>query len=137
MPYRPMMSAAILVVGFGTFLVAGAATAANQKVTLCHVPPGNPSNAHEIVVSESALRGHFRNHPGDQGGPCTTGCQNAGDCNDAKPCTIDVCNADGTCDNTQPADCDDGNVCTVNACDPQTGCVNPPEPSVQERGPLQ
>jgi bacillopeptidase F len=43
---------------------------AGQKATLCHVPPDDPSYAHEIVVSEKALEAHLRNHPGDQLGPC-------------------------------------------------------------------
>ena len=28
--------------------------------TICHVPPGNPGNAHEITVSKNALKGHER-----------------------------------------------------------------------------
>ena len=31
------------------------ASAANNKVTICHIPPGNPDNAHEIEVSEKAV----------------------------------------------------------------------------------
>ncbi len=33
--------------------------------TICHVPPGNPGNAHEITVSKNALKGHERH--GDYG----------------------------------------------------------------------
>lgn len=32
------------------------------KVVLCHVPPGNPGNAHTLRVSESALKGHLDNN---------------------------------------------------------------------------
>lgn len=40
----------------------------NNKVTICHVPPGNPSNAHTISVSENALDAHLGH--GDYEGPC-------------------------------------------------------------------
>lgn len=39
------------------------------KITICHVPPGNPANAHTIVVGEPAWKGHLK-HPGDYLGPC-------------------------------------------------------------------
>jgi hypothetical protein len=40
-----------------------------QGVTLCHIPPGNPENAHTIRVSPNALPAHLRLH-GDTIGPC-------------------------------------------------------------------
>jgi hypothetical protein len=43
--------------------------AAGGKITLCHVPPGNPANAHTITVGGPAWNGH-RNHKGDYLGPC-------------------------------------------------------------------
>jgi hypothetical protein len=46
------------------------------------------------------------------------------DCDDANACTVDVCNSDGSCDNSAPVDCADGDACTVDECDPNTGCVN-------------
>jgi hypothetical protein len=50
-----------------------------NKCTICHVPPGNPPNAHTITVGCSAVDAHMRNHPGDCLGPCpcqVTGTQN-------------------------------------------------------------
>ena len=44
------------------------AFAANEKVTLCHVPPGDPANAHTITVSASAVPAHLAH--GDTLGPC-------------------------------------------------------------------
>src|SRR5438270_10079537 len=41
-----------------------------DKCTICHVPPGNPPNAHTLVVGCSAVQAHLRNHPGDCIGPC-------------------------------------------------------------------
>ncbi len=40
----------------------------NKKVTICHVPPGNPNNAHTITVGQSALKAHLDH--GDEKGPC-------------------------------------------------------------------
>ena len=40
----------------------------NIKVTICHVPPGNPENRHEITISLKALEYHL-NH-GDYIGDC-------------------------------------------------------------------
>jgi hypothetical protein len=42
----------------------------SDKCTICHVPPGNPANAHTITVGCSAVEAHLRNHPGDCLGPC-------------------------------------------------------------------
>lgn len=41
----------------------------NGKVTICHIPPGNPAGAHTIEVSPSALPAHCGNH-GDTCGEC-------------------------------------------------------------------
>jgi hypothetical protein len=40
----------------------------HQKVTICHVPPGNPSNAHTIKVDASAVPAHLAH--GDSLGEC-------------------------------------------------------------------
>jgi len=40
-----------------------------KKTTICHIPPGNPSNAHTICVGNAAVAAHVRNH-GDTIGPC-------------------------------------------------------------------
>jgi len=45
-----------------------AAIAAGAKVDICHVPPGNPDNAHTITISESALSAHLEH--GDHLGAC-------------------------------------------------------------------
>ncbi|HEX4924524.1 MAG TPA: hypothetical protein VFV50_10575 [Bdellovibrionales bacterium] len=38
-----------------------------RKVRICHVPPGNPENAHTICISRSALQKHLDNHEADNG----------------------------------------------------------------------
>jgi hypothetical protein len=40
----------------------------DKKVTICHIPPGNPSNAHTIRVSENAVDAHLAH--GDELGKC-------------------------------------------------------------------
>jgi hypothetical protein len=40
------------------------------KTVLCHVPPGNPGNAHTITVGGRAGQAHLRNHDGDYLGEC-------------------------------------------------------------------
>ena len=39
-----------------------------EKVTICHIPPGNPANAHEITVGVSAVPAHLEH--GDNIGSC-------------------------------------------------------------------
>jgi hypothetical protein len=41
------------------------------KVTLCHIPPGNPDNAHTITVGSPAVPAHLAH--GDTLGPCPDG----------------------------------------------------------------
>ena len=51
-----------------SLLCATPALAKNHKVDICHVPPGNPANAHTITVSENAVDAHMAH--GDNMGPC-------------------------------------------------------------------
>jgi hypothetical protein len=41
------------------------------KVDICHIPPGNPSNAHTINVSKNAVPAHLAH--GDSLGECPSG----------------------------------------------------------------
>lgn len=40
-----------------------------SKVTICHIPPGNPANAQTIVVGAAAVKAHLAH--GDKPGACT------------------------------------------------------------------
>ena len=40
-----------------------------KKTTICHIPPGNPANAHTLCVGNAAVAAHLRNH-GDSVGAC-------------------------------------------------------------------
>ncbi len=42
-----------------------------SSTTICHVPPGNPGNAHTISIGIPAVRAHFANH-NDTPGPCVS-----------------------------------------------------------------
>ena len=47
---------------------ASGAIAEGAKVDVCHIPPGNPDNAHTITISENALSAHLDH--GDLVGAC-------------------------------------------------------------------
>ena len=40
-----------------------------KKTTICHIPPGNPANAHTLCIGNPAVPHHLANH-GDYLGPC-------------------------------------------------------------------
>jgi len=65
-----------------------------QEVCLCHVPPGNPANAHTICVGEPAAASHLRH--GDTLGPCpaTCGGESSVTCEDGQFCK----RPEGVCD---------------------------------------
>lgn len=58
-------------------LAVSPAFASTGKTTICHIPPGNPSNAHAITISNSAVQTHIDRHgdtemsPGDTCGTAT------------------------------------------------------------------
>ena len=45
------------------------ATCGNNKVLICHTPPGNPENAHTLCVNANSLAAHLAH--GDVCGPCS------------------------------------------------------------------
>ena len=54
-----------------------AGNSGNQKVEMCHTPPGNPDNAHTICINESAVEAHLAH-----------GCS-LGSCDEQNDCSID------------------------------------------------
>src|ERR1041385_3056642 len=42
------------------------------KTTVCHIPPGNPANAHTICIGNAAVPAHLTYH-GDFIGTCSCG----------------------------------------------------------------
>jgi hypothetical protein len=49
-----------------------------KKVLICHIPPGNPDNAHDICVGHQAVAPHQEHH-GDTIGACAPGGGDGGD----------------------------------------------------------
>ena len=45
-----------------------------KKVLICHIPPGNPDNAHTICVGAPAVEPHQERH-GDSVGACDDGAE--------------------------------------------------------------
>jgi hypothetical protein len=126
LPKTRTMCAALLV--FAAF-AAIPRVAAAMNTTICHIPPGNPANAHEITVSENAVYAHVMH--GDTIGPC--GCSGEGaacgatlaPCCAGYKCVADItgtvfsCVA-GTSSNPLPL----GNACTnSNQCDSLNPCT--------------
>jgi hypothetical protein len=59
--------------GGGSNANSNANPSANQyqeKVVICHRPPGNPSNAQTLTLSPQGAANHLAHHPDDTLGPC-------------------------------------------------------------------
>ena len=72
-----MKRSVIITVLVAVFVFAVGFTASNlqsppDKITICHIPPGNPDNAHPITISVRALDAHLAH--GDVIGDCDDGC---------------------------------------------------------------
>ncbi len=63
-----IITSVILLSGILGFVLSIPDAFAEHKVTICHIPPGNPDNAHTIEVSENAVAAHLAH--GDTLGPC-------------------------------------------------------------------
>jgi hypothetical protein len=48
----------------------------NEKIYICHAPPGNPGNAHTLSISINAVPSHLSEHADDRLGQCGQGCGN-------------------------------------------------------------
>jgi hypothetical protein len=105
----------------------------DKKTTICHLPPGNPANAHTLCIGNAAVAAHLKNHH-DYLGACKmeTPCPPPPAATDGGVCIAD----DDSDDQRAVAAChlDDGSVekgAKVHACDPQddkktTICHLPP-----------
>lgn len=67
--------------GFLTVYVSNPLATSGGKVTICHIPPGNPNARHTIEIPTAALAAHLAH--GDYLGPC-----NGGGASDANMITI-------------------------------------------------
>ncbi|MFC1719794.1 hypothetical protein ACFL00_01470 [Pseudomonadota bacterium] len=64
---RKILFFTLCCIGLVGFYVPGA-IAQESKVDVCHIPPGNPENAHTITISENAVGAHLDH--GDHLGAC-------------------------------------------------------------------
>lgn len=67
MSYRKPLFFIHCCIGIAGFYIP-AAIAEGAKVDVCHIPPGNPENAHTITISENAVSTHLDH--GDHIGAC-------------------------------------------------------------------
>ena len=117
-----MLFTLVSLVAFGPPASAGP----TDKVQICHIPPGNPTNFHTITVNQKAVDEHLAH--GDKLGACGAHCESL--CNDGNACTVDRC-LPGTETCQPPAqrpavDCNDSETCTTDSCNPASGCVYTP-----------
>lgn len=90
------------VAGMLTFLVSAVATATTGKVTICHIPPGNPAAFHDIEVGATAVAAHLAHN--DFAGRCEddcnlfpTICSGGQSCDESTGiCASSLCTSDGT-----------------------------------------
>ncbi|HYV19857.1 MAG TPA: Kazal-type serine protease inhibitor domain-containing protein [Verrucomicrobiae bacterium] len=90
------------------------------KVCLCHIPPGNPGNAHTICVGAPAVKAHLGH--GDALGECGSSASTCGGESGATCPTDQVCKKDiGFCAATAEGTCVDRPMCP-DVMDPVCGC---------------
>jgi thrombospondin type 3 repeat protein len=83
----------------------------DNKVTICHIPPGNPNNPQTIAINKNALNAHLAH--GDDEGACTDGGGDADSDGDGTPDSEDNCPS-----NPNPDQADSDNDGLGDACDP-------------------
>ena len=65
-----MRRKALIVLGIVIAASAVAMADGVPKITICHIPPGNPANRHEITIGAPGVPAHLAH--GDNIGPCST-----------------------------------------------------------------
>jgi len=68
---KKKLALAILVAVLATLGAVASFADSQGKVDICHIPPGNPANAHVINVSVNAIPAHLAH--GDNLGQCGGG----------------------------------------------------------------
>jgi hypothetical protein len=59
-PLRIILTPTLVLLGLSW--LATSAFAANDKVTICHIPPGNPENVQILSIASSAVQKHIDRH---------------------------------------------------------------------------
>jgi hypothetical protein len=72
--FHPLLAAAILLAAGSVFAQerkeGGSAAGGPDKITICHIPPGQPNNPQTITINANALSAHIPGHIGDYAGAC-------------------------------------------------------------------
>ena len=92
------------------------------KVTICHIPPGNPANLHEIVVGAAAVPGHLT-HGDFLDGSCMCSAADGSQCGSNLPpccggleCTAGFCLPDPSGAMPLGGACTSDAQCGLNQC---------------------
>lgn len=56
------IGAVLIAFGFTTTKKTDQVSKSNDKITICHYPPGNPANVQEITISQNAWAAHEAHH---------------------------------------------------------------------------
>lgn len=92
------------------------------KVLICHIPPGNPANAHTICVGKPAERAHVAHH-GDGVGACGSTPGDEPEDPPPPPPPAPSCLPQGAECEANPSGCCEGLTCTVGAATPVCAVV--------------
>lgn len=109
--------------------VAAACAQHPKKQAVCHIPPGNPANAHTICISVNAVDKHLSQHgdylgacdPGSGGGDPTSGAGGATSGAGGSSSSASTGSGGGDCSPEYPpcvttADCDGAQASCINGC---------------------
>jgi hypothetical protein len=122
------------------FAAGGCDPSNTRTTTICHVPPGDPTNAQTLCVGNAAVKSHLANHALDSIGACArcgdgvcngdedcTSCSaDCGQCDPEPSCGDGRCNGAETC-TTCSTDCGPcAPVCGDGNCDPNENCSSCP-----------
>ncbi len=94
-----------------------------QRVTICHIPPGNPNNPITIEIGRPALQAHLAH--GDEQGPCTVICHFPID-----PNTVDERSNQGVSTTILPSKLNEhlGHGDHTGSCTPSSKPISPNQP---------
>lgn len=89
--YLAALALIALAIALPPLAQASDASNGQNRVTLCHAPPGNPTNTSEKYISQKAADAHLANHPDDRMGNCQQACYSDAECSDGNTCSVDRC----------------------------------------------
>ena len=121
----------VILIVFSVVLLLFIAGCVRNKVTICHIPPGNPDNEQTITVAKFAVPAHLAH--GDYLGECTPCTESAWSCTawsecineeQTRTCTL-INTACSNPDDVKPAETQP---CVPTGCTSDADCLNPALP---------